>query len=103
MQVNLSWSSVPNALYYNIYRGTLSGGPYLLVAQSNPNPGSSSASGGIKTTYQDGPGNLVNGQTYYYRVSAVTVDGESAYSTPETTATAPSQPAAPTGIVAVII
>jgi fibronectin type 3 domain-containing protein len=102
MQVVLTWNSVPNALYYNVYRGTLTGGPYNLIAQSNPNPGMSAASGGIVTTFTDGPGNLVNGQTYYYRISAVTVDGESAYSTPQTTATAPAQPSAPGGVAAVV-
>ena len=102
MQVNLSWASVANALYYNIWRSTISGGPYTLAGQSNPNPGSSSASGGILTTFQDGPGNLVNGVNYYYRVSAVTIDGESSYSTPETVATWPGAPSAPTGVTTVI-
>lgn len=80
MQVNLTWHSVPNALYYNVYRGTSSGGPYQLVGQSNPNPGKTSAATNIVTTYQDGPNNLVNGQNYYYVVAAVTQDGEGPYS-----------------------
>ncbi len=88
------------ALFYRIYRGTLSGGPYLLIGQSNPNPGVLPASG-IQTTYQDGPGNLINGQTYYYVIAAVSQDGESAYSL-QFVATAPSQPASPTGLTAVI-
>jgi len=101
MQVNLSWASVANALYYKIYRGTSSGGPYLLAGQSNPNPGMTSASGGIVTTFQDGPGNLVNGMNYYYVVSTITADGESPYST-EIPAIWPGAPAAPTGGAAVI-
>ena len=102
MQVNLSWSSVPNALYYLIYRSTISGGPYLLVGQSNPNPGLNPSSAQTMTTFQDGPGNLINGTDYYYRITTVTLDGESAYSTPEFHAVWPGAPSAPTGIAAVI-
>ena len=101
MQVNLSWTSVPNALYYNIFRGTTSGGPYQWIAQSNPNPGQTSASGGIVTTFQDGPANLVNGQDYFYTVSTVTIDGESPMS-PEVPALAFPQPVPPPNIVAVL-
>ncbi len=102
MQVNLSWPAVANALYYNIYRSPLTGGPYNLIAQSNPNPGQNPTSTQVQTTYQDGPGNLINGQNYYYRVTTVTVDGESAYTTPQTIATAPSQPAAPASVTSVV-
>lgn len=102
MQVNLSWAAVPNALYYNIFRGTTTGGPYLQIAQSNPNPGQNPGSGQVITTYQDGPNNLVNGQNYFYRISAVTADGESSYSSPETAAAPPSAPASPASVVAVI-
>lgn len=101
MQVNLSWSVVPNALFYRVYRGTSSGGPYQLVGQSNPNPGMTAASANIVTTYQDGPGNLVNGVDYFYVVAAVSQDGESPYST-EIVATWPGAPGSPTGGVAVI-
>jgi len=101
MQVNLSWATVQNALFYRIYRGTITGGPYLLVGQSNPNPGNSTSSGNIVTTYQDGPGNLVNGQNYFYRVTAVTIDGESAYGT-EVVATWPGAPAAPSSPSAIV-
>jgi len=101
MQVNLSWQPVANALYYNVYRSTFSGGPYLIVAQSNPNPGQNPTSTQVQTTYQDGPGNLVNGIDYYYVVSAVTVDGESPYSA-EFVATYPGQPASVTGLTGVV-
>lgn len=80
MLVNLTWPAVPNALFYRVYRGTSSGGPYQLVGQSNPNPSRTSASANILTAYQDGPNNLVNGQDYYYVVTPVTQDGEGAYS-----------------------
>ena len=95
MQVDLSWNVVPDAIYYIIYRGVATGGPYLPVAQSNP------ASGGATTTYTDGPGNLVNGQDYFYVVSVMTDDGESAYSN-EYHAVASTQPASPTGLTGVI-
>jgi fibronectin type 3 domain-containing protein len=89
MQVVLSWTAVPNALYYNVYRGTSTGGPYLKIAQSNP------AAGGAMTTYTDGPGNLSNGQDYFYVTAAVTSDGESPYSN-EFHAVAPTAPTSPT-------
>ena len=102
MQVVLSWASVPNAIYYNIYRSPILGGPYILIGQSNPNPGKQATNAGIVTTYTDGPGTLTNGQTYGYRITAVTADGESVYSSPETVANPPAMPAAPTGITTVI-
>ena len=102
MQVNLSWAAVPNALYYRIYRSTFSGGPYQLIGQSNPNPGLSAAAGNIVTTYQDGPGNLTNGISYFYVVTTVTTDGESAYSS-QYTATWPGAPNSPTGLTGVVI
>lgn len=93
MQVNLSWPAVTNALYYRVYRGTSHSGPYQLIGQSNPNPGQTSASANIVTSYQDGPYNLPNGIDFYYVVTAVTADGEGAYSN-EYHATAPGQPSA---------
>ena len=102
MQVNLSWAAVPGAIFYNIFRGTTTGGPYQQIAQSNPNPGQTPGSGQVITKYQDGPNNLVNGQNYFYRVSAVTFDGESAFSTPETAVAPPAAPAIPASVVAVI-
>jgi hypothetical protein len=33
--INLSWSGVPNAAYYNIYRGTFSGGETLLTSTAS--------------------------------------------------------------------
>ena len=74
----------------------IQGGPYLLAGQSNPNPGQTPNQAQITTTFVDGPGNLVNGQSYFYVVSAVTVDGESPYSA-EIAATAPAQPSSPAG------
>ena len=101
MQVNLSWGSVTGAFYYNVFRGTSSGGPYQLIGQSNPNPGLTSASANITTTYQDGPNNLVNGVNYFYVISAVTQDGESPYSA-EVAALWPGAGSAPANPVATI-
>ena len=101
MTITLTWAAVPNAIYYNIYRGTSSGGPYKCLAQSNPNPGQTTSATNIVTTYTDGPNNLYNGIDYFYVVSAVTPDGESSYSA-EMAALAPSQPVAPTGTSVVV-
>jgi hypothetical protein len=101
MQVNLSWAVVTNALFYRVYRGTSSGGPYQLIGQSNPNPSMTSASANIVTTFQDGPGNLVNGVDYFYVVSSVSQDGESPYSS-EFHAVWPGAPGVVTGISGVI-
>lgn len=104
MQVNLSWAAVANVLYYRVYRGTVTGGPYLLVGQSNPNPGQTPTPNNsqVTTTFQDGPGSLVNGQDYFYVISAVTPDGETAYST-EVHAAPPSAGSIPSGLTAIVI
>lgn len=99
MQVNLSWQPVTGAWYYNIYRSVFSGGPYDIIAKSNPNQNQTPAL--AVTTYQDGPGNLENGISYFYVVSSVGADGESAYSS-QFTATAPSSLAIPSGFTGVV-
>ncbi|MCR8631346.1 glycerophosphodiester phosphodiesterase family protein [Paenibacillus radicis (ex Xue et al. 2023)] len=66
-QVTLGWSSVTEATYYAVKRGTTSGGPYTVVASSVSNP-----------TYTDT--GLTNGTTYYYVVTAGNASGESANS-----------------------
>ncbi len=55
--VSLSWTAAPDALIYNVYRSTTSGGPYTLV------------NAGVYQTTVSNTG-LNNGQTYYYVVSA---------------------------------
>lgn len=102
MQVTLNWASVPNALYYRVYRAPVSGGPYNLIGQSNPNPAQTATATNIVTTYIDGPNNLPNGQNMYYVVSTVTQDGESAYST-EIAALWPGAPSAPVPQTAVVV
>jgi fibronectin type 3 domain-containing protein len=64
--VGLSWSSVSGATGYRVYRGTVNGGPYTLVA--SPTNTSHSDTG------------LVNGTAYYYVVRAFNGTLESANS-----------------------
>ena len=68
--VSLSWSpsSSFGISYYNVYRGTVAGGPYSLLKN-----------GVTSTTYTDS--NVQSGSTYYYVATAVNSSGvESAYS-----------------------
>lgn len=88
-QVSLSWNAASGASTYNVYRGTVSGGPY-----------GSLATGVSTTSHVDGT--AVNGTTYYYVVAGVNGAGEGpdsnqASATPQQ----PQVPAAPTGVTAV--
>ena len=65
-QVALSWNPVAGATSYNVYRGTSSGTETLFE------------SGIISTTNTDAT--VTNGTTYYYEVTAVNANGESAKS-----------------------
>ncbi len=66
--VTLNWSpSTTTGVIYNVYRGTVSGGPYTLLI-----------SGLTSTTYTDT--NVQSGSTYYYVTTAVDSSGESPYS-----------------------
>jgi fibronectin type 3 domain-containing protein len=65
-QVSLSWNAQPNASGYNVLRGTVSGGPYTLIA--------SPAGTGFTDT------RLGNGQAYYYVVTTVAQGQQSANS-----------------------
>jgi hypothetical protein len=66
-QVSLTWSASSGAASYNVKRSTTSGGPYTIIA-----------TGVTAASYTDS--GLVNGTTYYYVVSAVNGNGESANS-----------------------
>ncbi|WP_128894651.1 Kelch repeat-containing protein [Longirhabdus pacifica] len=66
-KITLNWSSVVEADNYSVYRSLTSGGSYTSVATSV-----------YSTSYVDSP--LTNGTTYYYVVTAVNDNGESAYS-----------------------
>jgi hypothetical protein len=66
---NLSWTaSVTPSVTYNVYRATVSGGPYTQIA-----------TGLSGTTYEDS--GLPGSRTFYYVVTAVNAeDQESSYS-----------------------
>ena len=67
--VDLSWDSTADAVGYNVYRSTVSGGPYTMI--------NSSLDG--TTTYTDST--VVSGQTYYYVATSVNSQSqESGYS-----------------------
>ena len=68
--VKLDWiASTSHVIGYNVYRGTESGGPYMLLNSS------------LVTTTQYEDSSVQSGQTYYYVVTAVdSSDVESAYS-----------------------
>jgi len=61
--VDLTWAASANAVGYNIYRGTMSGGPYTMINTSLDGT----------TAYIDNT--VVSGHTYYYVAAAV--DGSS--------------------------
>jgi Fibronectin type III domain len=89
-QVSLKWTASTGATSYNVKRAATNGGPYTTVASP------------AGTTYTDTP--VTNGTTYYYVVTAVNANGESANSiqasaTPSATQTAPSSCTAPISAV----
>jgi len=67
--VDVSWDAASEAIGYNVYRGTVSGGPYTMLNTSMD----------TSTTYTDT--SVVAGQTYYYVATAMySGDQESGYS-----------------------
>jgi hypothetical protein len=67
--LDVTWNTSADAVGYNIYRGTASGGPYTMINTSLDST----------TTYTDNT--VVSGQTYYYVATAVNGDSqESGYS-----------------------
>jgi fibronectin type 3 domain-containing protein len=75
--VGLSWPFTPTGTaalgvtQFNIKRSQTSGGPYTVIGQVNQN----TSSGSLGNSYTDTT--VVNGQTYYYVVTAVNFNGES--------------------------
>jgi hypothetical protein len=67
-QVALNWNPVFNATGYNVKRSLTSGGPYTIAGSAV-----------TTTNYTDAA--VINGTNYYYVVSAVGTNGESANST----------------------
>ncbi|HVU27563.1 MAG TPA: cellulase family glycosylhydrolase [Verrucomicrobiae bacterium] len=74
-QITLNWQAVSGAMSYNIYRSTANGGSYDLIAQDI-----------LTTNFNDS--NVANGANYFYAVTAVNWNGESAFSN-QATATMP--------------
>ncbi|HKZ71752.1 MAG TPA: PKD domain-containing protein, partial [Nitrospirota bacterium] len=69
-KIDIVWTCVPGNVTYNIYRSTTQGGPYTQVKTGHTSS---------YCTYADF--GLVNGTTYYYRVTSVDETGlESLYS-----------------------
>jgi hypothetical protein len=68
--VELAWTAASGATSYNVYRGTVSGGPYTLL-------GSVTAP---TLTYKDA--SVVSGTAYFYVTTSVANGVESGYSTP---------------------
>jgi hypothetical protein len=62
--VDLTWNASSGAVGYNIYRGTVSGGPYTMINTSLDST----------TAYTDST--VVSGQTYYYVATAVNSESE---------------------------
>lgn len=91
-QAVLTWSTVTDATYYNVYRGASESGTFTKVASNV-----------TKAVYTNT--GLSNGTTYYYKVTAGNANGESGYSnvvnvTPQAVVQPPQVPSAPTGLTA---
>ena len=83
--VTLTWTASSGATSYNIKRSTTDGSGYLPIDTS------------ASATYADST--VINGTAYYYVVTAVGANGESAVSA-QASATPLAPPAAPTGLTA---
>lgn len=89
---SLSWSadSDPDTAGYNLYRGTIDGGPYLIKVNPTLITGTSRTDTG-----------LTNGTTYYYILKAVNIASvESAASAQASATPINAAPGAPTGFAA---
>jgi fibronectin type 3 domain-containing protein len=77
--VTLSWSASTSSdvVGYNVYRASVSGGPYSLIA--------SSVSG---TSYSDS--NVTAGQTYYYVLTSVDSSGNESTDSNQASAAVPT-------------
>ncbi|MGA2357117.1 MAG: hypothetical protein ABSG02_21695, partial [Terriglobales bacterium] len=76
--VDLSWTASADAVGYNIYRGTTSGGPYTMINSSLDS----------NTAYTDST--VVSGTTYYYVATAVNSGSEESGYSNQATAVIPT-------------
>jgi fibronectin type 3 domain-containing protein len=76
--VDLSWTASSGAIGYNIYRGTVSGGPYTMINSSLDST----------TAYTDST--VVSGTTYYYVATAVNSSSEESGYSNQATAVIPT-------------
>jgi len=76
--VDLTWSASTNAVGYNIYRSSASGGPYSMINTSLDST----------TAYTDST--VVSGQTYYYVATAVNSESQESEYSNQATAVIPS-------------
>jgi hypothetical protein len=61
-RIDLTWTGIPDAVSYNMYRSSVAGGPYTLIGNS------------ILPAFSD-TGGLTNGSTYYYALRPVNQSG----------------------------
>jgi hypothetical protein len=76
--VDLTWNPSADAAGYNVYRGTVTGGPYAMI---NPSLDGT-------TAYADNT--VASGQTYYYVTTAVDASGNQSGYSNQTTAVIPN-------------
>jgi len=62
-KIQLTWTAMPGVASYNVYRGSIAGGPYLKIANTTS----------TYATYLDQSVNLNN--TYFYVVRAAAASG----------------------------
>lgn len=87
-KVALNWTAVTGAESYNVKRSTTSGGPYTTLVKNKANTNC------LDTT------SLINGQNYFYVVSAVNTAGESVNSAQVSVMPIAALPSAPDSISA---
>ena len=76
--VDLTWNASTNAVGYNIYRSSVSGGPYSMINTALDST----------TAYTDST--VVSGQTYYYVATAVNSESQESVYSDQATAVIPS-------------
>ncbi len=76
--MDLTWDASSGAVGYNVYRGTVSGGPYTMINTALDST----------TAYTDST--VASGQTYYYVATAVNGESEESGYSNQATAVIPN-------------